>query len=72
MKWHWLPGVHAITCPIRRRWRRQHIGQPFWADDKTAAMLGIAHLGCPRCGRGAIEERDRLAATDDGTGEATP
>lgn len=32
---------------------------PSWSDDKTAQMLGIAYFGCPMCGHGAIEERDR-------------
>jgi hypothetical protein len=35
---------------------------PFWREDKTAALLGVAQYGCPRCGRGAIEERDRTRA----------
>jgi hypothetical protein len=32
---------------------------PRWADDKVAQMLGVARYGCPECGKGAIEERDR-------------
>jgi hypothetical protein len=32
---------------------------PRWEDDKIAAMLGVAHYGCPSCGFGAIKERDR-------------
>lgn len=31
---------------------------PRWEDDKVAQMLGIAHLGCPACGKGAIAERN--------------
>lgn len=58
MKWHRLPGVHAVVCPIRSRWRRRRYGQPFWRADKTAALLGVGQFGCPRCGRGAIKERD--------------
>lgn len=50
--------MHAIICPVRRRWLRRRIHMPFWRDDKVAQMLGIAKYGCPRCGRGAIEERD--------------
>lgn len=45
--------IHALTCPVRRRWLRWRWHMPFWCDDKTAQMLGIAHKGCPRCGRGA-------------------
>jgi hypothetical protein len=26
---------------------------PRWADDPVAKMLGVAHLGCPCCGKGA-------------------
>lgn len=33
---------------------------PRWEDDKIAQMLGVATYGCPCCGNGAIEERDRL------------
>lgn len=53
---------HAVACPIRRRWRRRRLNQPFWRDDPVAKMLGVAAYGCPRCGRGAIEERDAAAA----------
>lgn len=35
---------------------------PDWRDDKTAQMLGVAQYGCPRCGRGAIENRDAVAS----------
>lgn len=56
--------LHPLTCPIRSRWLRWHIGVPFWRDDKTATMLGVAHLGCHRCGRGAITERDRAALSE--------
>ena len=52
--------MHALTCPIRRRWMRRRYGMPFWRDDKTAQMLGVARFGCPRCGRGMEAERDRL------------
>lgn len=31
---------------------------PRWEDDKVAQMLGIAHFGCPCCGKGAVKERD--------------
>lgn len=58
--------IHALICPIRRRWLRWRIHMPFWCDDKVAQMLGVAQFGCRRCGRGAIAERDRL------TTEATP
>ena len=50
--------IHALTCNVRRRWLRRRIHMPFWRDDKVAQMLGIAQYGCPRCGRGSIEERD--------------
>lgn len=49
--------MHAITCPIYRRWRRRRYHQPFWRDDKTAKMLDVAHLGCHRCGRGSWATR---------------
>lgn len=26
---------------------------PPWADDPVAHMLGVAHKGCHRCGKGA-------------------
>lgn len=52
--------MHALTCPIARRWRRWRWSQPFWRDDKTAQMLGVARFGCPRCGRGMEAERDRV------------
>lgn len=55
--------MHALICPIRCRWRRWRIHQPFWRDDNVAKMLGVAQYGCPRCGRGAIKERDRRGAT---------
>lgn len=45
--------MHALTCNLRRRWLRWRIDLPFWRDDKTAQMLGIAQYGCRRCGRGA-------------------
>lgn len=51
---------HSLICPIRSRWRRWRYHQPFWAQDKTAKMLGVSTFGCPRCGYGAIEERDAL------------
>lgn len=57
---------HTLICPIRARWRRRRYHQPFWMDDKTAAMLGIARFGCPRCGRGATAERDAVATGDEG------
>jgi len=44
---------HGLWCWPHRVWRRYHYHQPFWRDDKTAKMLGIAHKGCPYCGRGA-------------------
>lgn len=37
--------------------------KPRWADDRIARMLGVAHFGCPCCGKGAIAERDALRAT---------
>lgn len=51
-------ALHAITCPIRARWHRRRYRLPFWCDDKVAAMFGVAQYGCPRCGRGSIEQRD--------------
>lgn len=45
--------IHALTCNVRRRWLRWRIDVPFWRDDKTAQMLGVAQHGCGRCGRGA-------------------
>lgn len=48
--------IHALICPIRRRWLRRRWHMPFWRDDKTAKMLGIAHLGCSRCGREATHD----------------
>lgn len=61
--------IHALTCPIRRRWLRWRWHMPFWRDDKVAQMLGVAQYGCPRCGRGMVAERDRaaLTATKDGS-----
>lgn len=50
--------LHALTCPLRRRWFRHRYRMPFWRDDKVAQLLGIAQYGCPRCGRGATEQRD--------------
>jgi hypothetical protein len=50
--------MHLLTCWLRRRWLRHRIGLPFWRDDKVAQMLGVAHYGCRRCGRGAIEEQN--------------
>lgn len=45
-------------CPECRK--RGHLGiAPRWEDDPVAQMLGVAHYGCPCCGDGAIEERDR-------------
>lgn len=44
--------MHALICPIWSRYRRWRYHQPFWCDDKTAAMCGIAHRGCWRCGAG--------------------
>jgi hypothetical protein len=44
---------HALLCLVRSRWRHHRYGRPYWRDDKTAAMLGVAHMGCPRCGYGA-------------------
>lgn len=49
---------HAVTCPFHRRWLRHRWHMPFWRDDKTAQMLGVAEYGCPRCGRGATRQRD--------------
>jgi hypothetical protein len=57
-RWHHRAALHWVVCPIRRRWLRRRWHMPFWADDKTAQMLGIAQYGCRRCGRGAIAERD--------------
>jgi hypothetical protein len=48
---------HRLVCPARSRWRRYRYAQPFWRDDKVAAMLGIGQYGCRRCGRGAVAER---------------
>ena len=50
--------IHALTCHVRRRWLRWRIGIPFWREDKTAQMLGVAQYGCRHCGRGAVAERD--------------
>lgn len=50
--------MHAMTCPIRRRWLRRRHGMPFWRDDRIAQMLGVAQYGCHRCGRGMEAERD--------------
>jgi hypothetical protein len=50
--------VHWFVCPVRSRWRRRRLRQPFWRDDRVAQMFDIDMLGCPRCGRGAIAERD--------------
>lgn len=47
--------MHTLTCNVRRRWLRWRIGLPFWRDDRTAQMLGVAHVGCPRCGRGSTQ-----------------
>ncbi len=44
---------HWLVCPVRSRLRRKVYGQPFWKDDRVAIVLGRAHRGCPRCGRGA-------------------
>lgn len=44
--------VKHLLCPLTSRWRRWRNGQPFWRDDKTAKMLGVADYGCPRCGYG--------------------
>lgn len=46
-------------CPECHRRGYGNVG-PRWEDDKVAQMLGIAQYGCPRCGKGAIEERDRM------------
>ena len=51
MKWHHVPGVHAVVCPVRSRWRRWLYYQPFWREDNIAIVLDIAHTGCYRCGR---------------------
>lgn len=56
--------MHALTCPVRRHWLRWRIGIPFWRDDKVAQALDIAQYGCPRCGRGAVEERNRVLPPD--------
>jgi hypothetical protein len=49
--------IHALTCPVRSRWLRWRNHQPFWCDDKTANMLGVAQYGCRRCGHGAMQQR---------------
>lgn len=49
---------HWLTCWARRRYLRWRWHMPFWRDDRVAQMLGVAEFGCPRCGRGAVEERD--------------
>lgn len=49
---------HLLTCRIRLAWMGWRYGMPYWREDQTAQMLGVAQYGCPRCGRGAIEERD--------------
>ncbi|HJR88964.1 MAG TPA: hypothetical protein VJ782_02260 [Aeromicrobium sp.] len=54
--------LHSLMCPIRARWRRHRYHQPFWSDDKTAQLLGVAHFGCPRCGRCAIRDRAEVSA----------
>ena len=51
---------HGLTCWMRGRITRRW--QPIWRYDKVAQMFGIAQYGCPRCGRGAIEERDAQAS----------
>lgn len=48
-----MSAIHAITCPVRSWWNKRRWHMPYWRDDRTAKMLCIAHLGCPRCGRGA-------------------
>lgn len=50
---------HLTRVCRLQRFRR---AAPPWRDDPVAQMFNIAHLGCPECGHGAIEERDRLAA----------
>lgn len=50
--------LHALSCPIRRRWLRRRWHMPFWRDDRVAQMLGVAESGCWRCGRLAVAERD--------------
>jgi hypothetical protein len=64
--------LHPLTCPVRARWRRRRYSQPFWRDDKTAQMLGVADFGCPRCGHGAIAERDTTHPQPDRPGTDTP
>jgi hypothetical protein len=54
------PAAHWLVCPVRSRWRRRTYYQPFWRDDRVAKMFDIDMYGCPRCGRGAIEERDAV------------
>lgn len=58
--------IHALTCPVRRRWLRWRINLPFWRDDQVAQMLGVAQFGCHRCGRGAVGERDRPTPPGEG------
>lgn len=50
--------MHTLTCIIRRHWLRWRTDIPFWRDDKVAQMLGVAQLGCPRCGRGATQDAE--------------
>lgn len=54
-------------CPECRR-RGFSPDSPPWRNDKTARMLGINMYGCPRCGKGAIEERDRVTSPAGGEG----
>lgn len=35
---------------------------PRWEADRIARLLGIGQYGCPRCGHGAIEQRDAARA----------
>lgn len=57
LRW-WRIRAWFRRCPECRR-RGYGTATPRWSDDPVAQMLGIAQYGCPRCGKGAIEERDR-------------
>lgn len=56
----------AFRCSLRRcpecRQRGFSPDSPPWRNDKTAKLLGINMYGCPRCGKGAVAERDQASA----------
>jgi hypothetical protein len=57
LRW-WALRRTFRRCPECHR-RGYGAAAPRWAQDPVAQMLGIAQYGCSRCGKGAIEERDR-------------